>query len=206
MDYIKIKEENIEIYRTSLPLDVDKQLILDEIYTHKRHIFLDREYNDPKIGLPGLQLTVDIMAGDAITELKQLGYRISRSIYETITGKTVYSGMQSTWIYISTPSNPSSMYHDHISFSKNEPGIYTDYTWIYYVQVPNNCTGKEGHIFFKDNMYVGNDDEGAISFFPEEGYLYMWDSTYAHRPELSPNSTIDRVIIAGNIAFNTINK
>ncbi len=203
MDYIKLSYGDIDIYRTSLPLNVDKQPLLEEIYVQKRYIFFDKEYNDKEVGLPGLQLTVDIMAGDAVNSLKQLGYKIGKSIFESISGKEVYSGMQSNWIYISAPSNPNSNYHDHIRFSAKEHGVYTDYTWIYYIQMPDNCKDKEGHIFFKPNMYTSEGDEGAVSFFPEEGYLYFWNSVYAHRPELSPNSTKDRVILAGNLAFNT---
>lgn len=206
MDYIKIKEENIEIYRTSLPLGIDKQPLLDEIYTHKRHIFFDREYNDERIGLPGLQLTVDLMTGPAVNNIRKLGYDIAKSIFQSITDKEVYSAMHTSWIYISSPNNPVSKYHDHVTFSMKEPGIFTDYTWIYYIQMPNNCKDKEGHIFFKEHMYIPGDDEGSISFLPEEGYFYMWDSAYAHRPELSPNSTLDRVVIAGNVTFNTTTK
>jgi len=204
MEYAKIKHGNIVIYKIKFD-DINHIKLLDEIYTHKTFLFGDREYNDEKIHLPGIQMTSDLMVGDETNIIKQRGYNTCKSIFELENiKKSVYSGLQTSWIYISTPTNPTTNYHDHFLFSPKEKGILTHYTWIYYIQVPDNCTGKEGHIFFKEHHAKDeNNDNGAFSFFPEERCFYMWDSGIPHRPELSPNSTIDRVVIAGNVNFNT---
>lgn len=204
MDFAKITYNNIDIYKVKLE-NINNEKLLEEININKRYLFYDREYNDEVSGLPGLQMTSDLMVGDETTIIKKQGYETCKDIYEILNPKkTVYSGLQTSWFFISTPSNPLSNYHDHLLFSKKEKGILTHYTWIYYIQVPDNCTGKEGHIFFKEYHARDEDtDESAFSFFPEQGFLYMWDSEIPHRPELSPNSTIDRVIVAGNVNFNT---
>jgi hypothetical protein len=204
MEYEKLTYDKITIYKTKLH-NIDDAKLLEEVYANKRYLFYDSEYNDEMLHLPGLQMTGDLMTGDETTVIKKRGYDVCKSIFEAEhPKKTVYSGLQTSWFYISTPSNPISKYHDHLLFSQKERGILTHYTWIYYIQLPDNCTGKEGHIFFKDPSLIGSiGDEDAYSFFPEQGYLYMWDSEVPHRPELSPNSTLDRVIIAGNVNFNT---
>jgi hypothetical protein len=204
MEFAKITYGNIDVYKVKLD-GINDENLLKEIYTNKRFLFYDREYNDEMVRLPGLQLTADIMIGDEATIIKKKGYDVCKSMYEILNPrKTVYSALQTSWVFISTPSNPITKYHDHLTFSPKEKGIMTHVTWIYYIQVPDNCTGKEGHIFFKEYHAKDEDnDDSAFSFFPEQGYLYMWDSEIPHRPELSPNSTIDRVIIAGNVNFNT---
>jgi hypothetical protein len=202
MDFAKITYGGIDVYKVKLD-GIDKEDLLKEIYVNKRFLFDDMDYNDEMIRLPGLQMTGDLMIGDQISIIKKKGYETCKAIYETIyPKKTVHSALQTSWVFISTPNNPVSKYHNHLIFSLKEKGILTHFTWIYYIQVPDNCTGHEGHIFFKKN-HVRDDDENAFSFFPEEGCFYAWDSEIPHRPELSPNSTLDRVIIAGNVHFNT---
>ena len=204
MEFAKITYGNINVYKVKID-NINHETLLKEIYTNKRFIFYDMEYNDEMTHLPGIQMTSDLMIGDETTIIKKQGYETCKAIYEILNPKkTVYSALQTAWFFISTPSNPITQYHDHVIFSPREIGIQTHYTWIYYIQVPDNCTGEEGHIFFKPpHLKYSNNDEEAFSFFPEQGYLYMWDSEIPHRPELSPNSTIDRVIIAGNVNFNT---
>lgn len=204
MEFAKLTYGNIDVYKAKTEFINDEKL-LAEIYPIKRYLFHDLEYNDEKLHLPGIQMTSDYMMSDELTSIKKKGYDLCKSIYEIENpNRTIYGGLQTSWIYLSTPSNPISHYHDHIIFSPKEIGIQTHYTWIYYIQVPDNCTGEEGHIFFKPpHLKYNNNDEGAFSFFPEQGCLYMWDAEIPHRPELSPNSTIDRVVIAANVNFNT---
>jgi len=204
MDFTKITYGNIDIYKVKLE-DIDDSKLLTEIYPTKRYLFHDLEYNDKKLRFPGIQINSDFLMEDEITIIRKKGYDLCKEIYEIENSKKkVYSGLQTSWIYISTPSNPVSQYHDHIIFSPKEISLQTHYTWIYYIQVPDNCKDKEGHIFFKPiHLKHNNNDEGAFSFFPEQGCLYMWDSEIPHRPEISPNSTIDRVVFAANVNFNT---
>jgi hypothetical protein len=203
MDYEKITNGKIDVFKTKLE-GINKEGLLQEIYTAKNFIFFDREYNDPNLGLPGIQMNSDLMTGDNITMIRKKSVDSSLELYKHLFPKEkIYSSLVSSWIYLSTASNPVSAYHDHIIFSQKEMGFATTYTWIYYIQTPNNCVGDEGKIFFKESNDYTTDDSNILKFFPEEGCLYMWDSTLPHRPELNPNSTLDRVIIAGNMCLNT---
>ena len=203
MNYEKISNGSINIFKTRLE-GIDKEALLKEIYTNKNYLFFDREYNDESAKLPGIQMSSDLMVGDQLTITRKKSCDASLDIYkQEYPREKIYSSLVATWIYISTASNPISVYHDHVIFSKKDIGLPTAYTWIYYIQVPDNCTGDEGKIFFKEAYDHTRDDSNAFKFFPEEGCLYMWDSLLPHRPELSPNSTLDRVIIAGNVCLNT---
>jgi len=203
MNYEKITNGKIDVFKTKLE-GINKEGLLQEIYIAKNFIFFDREYNDSKLGLPGIQINSDLMTGDNITTVRKKSCDSSLEIYKQLFPKEkVHSSLVSSWIYLSTASNPVSAYHDHIIFSQKEMGFATTYTWIYYIQTPNNCVGDEGKIFFKESNDYTTDDSNILKFFPEEGCLYMWDSTIPHRPELNPNSTLDRVVIAGNMCLNT---
>jgi hypothetical protein len=203
MNYEKISNGSINIFKTKLE-GIDKEALLKEIYTNKNYLFFDREYNDESVRLPGIQMSSDLMIGDQLTITRKKSFDASLDIYkQEYPRETIYSSLVATWIYISTASNPISAYHDHVIFSKKDIGLPTSYTWIYYIQTPDNCVGDEGKIFFKEAHDHTTDDSNAFKFFPEEGCLYMWDSLLPHRPELSPNSTFDRVIIAGNVCLNT---
>ncbi len=202
MNYEVIKHGDINIFKAKVE-DINKEELLKEIYTNKRFLFEDREYNDEKTFLPGLQLNTDIQISKHINIIKQKSYDVSLNIYtQEFPNEKIYSSFMSTWVYISTQSNPTSAYHDHVMLS-NINHLPTTYTWVYYIQTPNNCTGDEGKIYFKQPYDYTKDDSNTLKFFPEEGYLYMWDSILGHKPALSPNSTIDRVIIAGNVCLNT---
>lgn len=206
MNYEKITSGKINIFKSRIE-GIDTKALLKEIYTNKSYLFFDRDFNDEKLGLPGIQMAADIMTGDQLTLIKKKCHDVSLDIYKQESpNEHVHSALQTSWIYISSSSNPSSIYHDHVLFSSKDIGIPTNYTWIYYIQMPDNCVGDEGKILFKNINDNTKDDSNTFSFLPEQGCLYMWDSLLPHRPELSPNSTVDRVIIAGNVNLNTTNK
>ena len=103
-----------------------------------------------------------------------------------------------SWIFISRDENTQSHYHNHTQFSPHvKKSIESNYTFTYYVQMPNNLNGNDGKLFFL-NQY----DNVEITFLPEENELVIFPANLYHRPETSINSNIDRIVIAGNILFD----
>jgi hypothetical protein len=84
------------------------------------------------------------------------------------------------------------MFSPHVKKS-----IESNYTFTYYVQMPNNLNGNDGKLFFVDN-----EDNVQRMFLPEENELVIFPADVYHRPDTSINSTIDRIVIAGNVLFD----
>ena len=59
-------------------------------------------------------------------------------------------------------------------------------------KMQNNLKNNEGRLFFKTQ----NGFETSI--LPEIGDLILFSSKLLHRPELNPNSELERIVYAGN--------
>jgi hypothetical protein len=80
-------------------------------------------------------------------------------------------------------------------YDVNGNQLLSDYSWTYYLDVPNIISESEGHLFFKD------EDSEPISVLPEKGVLYAFPSNLSHRPNEAPNSTNQRIVAVANIKF-----
>ena len=105
------------------------------------------------------------------------------------------------WVYISDNKNNKTCYHNHISQSKffflKEP---PQWTISYYVEIPNNLKGNDGHLTFKTK----NNEE--VSILPVESQIIMFPADIEHKPELNKNSTNKRVVYVANITILDKNK
>jgi hypothetical protein len=94
------------------------------------------------------------------------------------------------WIYINDKDTDDIFFHNHlknkeISFLKNE------WTYTFYLQMPNNLEGDEGYLLFKT-------DNGVINkILPEEGDVIIFPAYLLHTPTLAPNSTNERIVFGG---------
>lgn len=136
----------------------------------------------------------DYIMRKSIRDLYTKCYEGVEYIYKNELDRPILSGYQSGWILNCRPEDYTGNFHTHDNFSPRYPEIPAEFTWTYYLQTPDNCTGDEGHLILKDG------DE-TFSFLPEEGYLYTFKSDIPHRGQISPNSTKNRIVIVGNISF-----
>jgi hypothetical protein len=74
------------------------------------------------------------------------------------------------------------------------------YTYVYYIQMPNVMNGEDGVLYFRGK----NKKEYWIR--PEEDDLIIMEADMPHTPNNAPNSTIDRIVLAGNVGFDFIKK
>ena len=146
------------------------------------------------LGAPGIQ-TVLILKTDEINYILDNILNIAIKTY--FNGNKPMDYVLNPWVYISRKENVSNFYHEHTKLfpGQTKDSIVTDYTFTYYVQMPNNLKGDDGHIFFKKN-------DKEISFLPEENDLIFFPADLLNKPEKNPNSTLDRIVIAGNLKFN----
>jgi hypothetical protein len=86
-------------------------------------------------------------------------------------------------------------YHNHDDINKNMLRHTPTYTFIYYLQMPDNLQNDEGHLVLKDS--TGN----VYSILPKEGEFLIHGSNIDHYPKEASNSNKDRFVIAGNVGF-----
>lgn len=108
-----------------------------------------------------------------------------------------------TWSYIQDKNSkdPDNGFHVHTSTINfpdtrvNAP-ILTDWTYCFYLQVPNDLQGNEGSLLLKDI------DGKVYAVKPEEGDFIFFKGDVEHKPNLAPNSEGTRIAICSNISFN----
>lgn len=108
----------------------------------------------------------------------------------------------SFWTFISYPENLDAKYHTHHVFHPAEDHLVTTWTVTYYLQLPDNCKEDEGKLLFSHNA----DDSNALKLFPKRDTLYIFSGGLKHKPNVAPNSTQARIVLAGNVYIPFLNK
>jgi hypothetical protein len=117
-----------------------------------------------------------------------------------------------TWVNIVRSINPIQIqfkneelngidkYHTHTEIKKQQKSFVPNYTFVYYIQMPDIMTEEDGVLYFRGE----NKKEYWIR--PEEDDLIIMEADMPHAPNNAPNSTIDRIVMAGNVGFDFIKK
>jgi hypothetical protein len=141
-----------------------------------------------------------------LDEIVQIGINQSKKLYEE---KDIYYNKINTeaWVNIVRSKNPvqenfkyGDKYHTHTKIQKKLGRFFPHYTYVYYIQMPNVMNEEDGVLYFLGE----NKKEYWIR--PEEDDLIIMQGDVPHAPNNAPNSTIDRIVIAGNVGFDLIKK
>jgi hypothetical protein len=98
--------------------------------------------------------------------------------------------------YQKVVTNPEdAIYHIHTELSNDLKKFKPNYTFVYYVQMPDNLIENEGALLIK------NSKGDIYTYHPKEFDFIIMDADVPHSPMASPNSTKDRLVVAGNIGF-----
>lgn len=111
--------------------------------------------------------------------------------------KTEYADYAiSMWSYIQTKDLPPSNYiwHSHLKLDGGRTRLQTDYTFVFYLQIPKNLKKGEGDLLIKYK-------DGSINrITPVEGEIIFFRGDLLHVPTHTPTAETDRVVIAGNLS------
>jgi hypothetical protein len=91
-------------------------------------------------------------------------------------------------------------YHTHTDINKKLKIFYPNFTFVYYIQMPDVMNGDDGVLYFKNKKGV----EYWVK--PEEDELIIMLGDMPHSPNDAPNSTIDRIVLAGNVGLEFVKK
>lgn len=119
----------------------------------------------------------------------------------------IYSG---AWVNIVDKNNPKQqirnslngnyIYHNHVEIQRRLGFKIPNYTFVFYIQMPDNLSDNDGKLFIKDKK--GNE----FGILPEVGDLIILEGDVPHAPIDAPNSTKDRIVLAGNVCFENIKR
>jgi len=205
----KIKyDDSTYIWKTKLNLIKEKQLFLEEGNSIiKSHANINHDaYPYRKDSTEYLNFINAIKIETKLDEIYQLGINKCIEIYNENNIKYDIINADS-WINVVRSNNPvqpnfhnDEKYHIHTELSKLHDAFIPYYTWVYYIQMPDVMQGEDGVLYFK-----GKDN---IEYWirPEEDDLIIMEGWIPHSPNSAPNSTIDRVVLAGNVGFEMIKK
>jgi hypothetical protein len=87
------------------------------------------------------------------------------------------------------------VFHAHTDLNRKAGKVMPYYTFVIYVQMPNNLSGDDGVLYLKDS------DGNIFTFLPEEGDCIIMDGDLLHVPGYAKNSSVDRLVLAGNTTF-----
>ena len=108
------------------------------------------------------------------------------------------------WINVVRAKNPvqknykdnhNLIFHNHVEINERNRMPKPTYTFVFYIQMPDNLSGDDGVLFVQ-----GKNGE-VYSYLPKEGDIIIMDGDLPHVPNYAPNSTVDRIVLAGNVGI-----
>jgi hypothetical protein len=144
----------------------------------------------------------ELTENNKVTEVSSIAVNECKKIYEDSNIPFNKINIE-TWINRVRSKNPVQKeywgdvdkYHTHTDISKKLRVFYPNFTFVYYIQMPDIMNDDDGVLYFKSKK----GKEYWVK--PEEDELIIMQGDMPHSPNNAPNSTIDRIVLAGNIGF-----
>jgi hypothetical protein len=150
--------------------------------------YLDNKQVDP---------TGNILIENKLDEICQSGINVCKQLYENKFNKV----NADAWVNVVRSKDPvqpklmDSKYHIHTDIQAKMGSFFPHYTYVYYIQMPDVMSGKDGVLFIQGM----NEIEYWIR--PEEDDLIILPGYLPHSVSPAFNSTVDRIVLAGNVGF-----
>jgi len=147
-----------------------------------------------------------------LDKLFYIGIKYCKEIYLNEISDTFNKINTDSWINIVRSKNPIQYnFHDNELNEKNKYHIHTEinekiksfipqYTYVYYIQMPDVMEEDDGLLFIQGE----NKKEYWIK--PAEDDLIIMPANLPHAPNNAPNANLDRIVMAGNVGFEFIKK
>jgi hypothetical protein len=85
--------------------------------------------------------------------------------------------------------------HENL-FSSNKTNLKTEYTFVFYIQIPNNLKEGEGDIIFK------TEDNKLYYYTPEENDILIFSGEIEHMAVPTKSVSEERLVYASNLSFD----
>lgn len=206
-------DETTYIWKTKLNRKEDKEQFLKESYSVIESLSNVKTdgFAYKKEWTENIDFVGKINIENKLDEIVQEGINSCKELYKekNITFNKVNTD---AWINVVRSQNPVQIqfkhnelkgvdkYHVHTELNKDTKSFIPSYTYVYYIQMPDIMEGEDGVLYFKGK----NNQEYWIR--PEEDDLIIMEADMPHSPNNAPKSTIDRIVMAGNVGFEFIKK
>jgi hypothetical protein len=201
-------DDSTFIWKYKLNLTSDKDLILKEALDTVS-MRLDKKVVDayPYIKNDDINFDGNLEINSKLDIICQYGIDTCKSIYKEEFNLEFNKISTDAWINIIRSINPVQpefkydelnkvdRYHIHTEIQEKLKSFVPTYTYVYYIQMPDVMESEDGVLYFKGE----NDKEYWIK--PEEDDLIVMPGSMPHAPNNAPKSTIDRVVLAGNVGI-----
>jgi len=199
-------DDSTYIWKTKLNLLKEKESLLNSCY-NVMNLYSNNNNQDSYPYRMNTDIKLDKIINSGMNLCKLL-YRETDTIYN--------KWNRDAWVNVVRSKNPlqysfikgddgayhlstfEDRYHTHTELKKSWNGFYPHYTWVYYIQMPDIMEGEDGVLYIKGEL----DKEYYIR--PEEDDLIILEGHLPHNPNNAPKSTIDRVVLAGNVGFEFV--
>jgi predicted 2-oxoglutarate/Fe(II)-dependent dioxygenase YbiX len=185
IEEIKLSDSSC-IYRTRFEGNLTKAELLE--------VYLLNEKYSTRSDSNSIWVEIESRCLDLINEFV-------KSEIESIEKRKFNTYAKHTWFYTQKKRFNLEWMHRHLLVHPdNRTTITSDYTFTYYVQVPKDVKGKEGHIVFEDT------NKNQVSFFPNEGDIFIFKGDALHTAIPTPNSDTKRIVYAGSFCIDVTNQ
>lgn len=206
-------DETTFIWKTKLNFGQHKEQLLLEAYDVIK-LDVDSKYDayGYKASVYNLDFIGEIEILNKLDEVYQFGIDRCKELWSESNSNGFNIINTDSWVNVVRSDNPSQInfkhndfkavnkYHTHTELNKINDRFIPHYTYVYYIQMPDIMEGEDGVLYFKGN----NNKEYWIR--PEEDDLIIMPADMPHAPNNAPKSTIDRIVLAGNIGFDFVKK
>ena len=188
MKFKEIKiSDTISFYITNLSTINNFELIKDLKFNMK----VNKKTSIESYNEPGIQSYIILKT----KTIENLNNKIYKKIFNFLNYNLndINPYFSTEWVYVSTKNNNWSRFHTHTFSDTLKTNL--DWSFVYYVQMPDNLNEQEGKILFRTNEGI------EVSYLPQVGDLILFPANLLHKPELNRNSDIERIVYAGGLAM-----
>lgn len=201
------------IWKTKLDKVDNKSILLNEAYS-----IIDSQPNITTDGFgykkewtSNLDFIGDVVIETNLDEIIQTGINLCKEIYKD-KNKPYNKINTDAWVNVVRSQDPVQIqfkhdelrnvdkYHTHTDINRQMGSFVPDFTYVYYIQMPDVMEDYDGVLYFKGK----NNKEYWIR--PEEDDIIIMPGDMPHAPNNAPKSTVDRIVMAGNVGFEFIKK
>jgi len=199
-------DDTTYIWKSKLNIIKDRSLFLKEAYSLIKSMpnvktdgfAYKREWTE------NLDFMGDFKIEKKLDEIVQIGVNECKKLYNE--KNVVYNKVNTeAWINVVRSKDPvqtkysnGKKYHIHTEINKEQKEFAPHYTYVYYIQMPDIMEDEDGVLYFK------GDDEKEYWIRPEEDDLIIMNANMPHHPNSAPKSTLDRIVMSGNVGFEFI--
>jgi cupin superfamily acireductone dioxygenase involved in methionine salvage len=205
-------DESTFIWKTKLNLvNLKKEIINEAFYVIDSLPNVKTDGFGYKTETTNLDFVGDITIENNLDKIVQSGINLCKELY-TETNIPFNKINTDSWVNVVRSIDPVQIqfkhdelkgvdkFHVHTDINKLIESFVPHYTYVYYIQMPDVMEGEDGVLYFRGQ----NKKEYWIR--PEEDDLIIMPADMPHTPNNAPKSTIDRIVLAGNVGFEFIKK